>query len=379
MPGSMRERRPNVWELRVSIAPADKGERWKEITRTFHGGKRAAAKALERMGTEFGSVRSMKDAKTVRDYLEKHWWPHWSNSGKSPATVQSYRWRLEKIIYPAIGDVPLLQLTTWHLDSMYQAMTEAKAAPASVRRVHAICSKAFGQAVKWNLLPHNPADAKRVTLPRAEPKRLPVPTEEEINRLIKAAYDEEEKLMAQVIILAVNTGMRRAELCGLRASDIDLVERHLTVRRSITDVAGLPTQEKVTKSGKERIIAFSPECSEVITERMADAHELARFAEVDVTDDPYLFSLDACSAEPLRPGYVTHQFQAIAKKAKFGYRLHDLRHFFCTHLMVNGYDPLTVAALAGHASAKMTMDVYGGQVKEHLRAAGEAMRFGGAS
>lgn len=377
MAGSMRERRDNVWELRVSVPPENRGDEWTQISRTFHGGKRAAAKTLDRMVNEYVNVRTAKNAKTVRDYLELRWWPSWSKSGKSPSTVQSYRWRLDKIIYPAIGDVPLLQLTALHLDTMYQAMTAAGQSAASVRRVHAICSKAFGQAVKWNLLYDNPA--KKASPPVVTRTEMPVPTEAEVSALIRVAQAEEEKLMAQVITIAVNTGMRRAEICGLRHSDIDLVTRRVKVQRSITDVAGVPTQEKATKSGKARFVPISAEMAAVITERMADAYELAAFAEVDVTDDPYLFSLDATSAEPLRPGFVTHQFQALAKRVGFGYRFHDLRHFFCTHLMVSGFDPVTVAALAGHSSAKMTLDVYGGTVDARLSAAGEAMRFGGVT
>ena len=375
MAGSMRERRKEVWELRVALPPERPGGRWREINRTFYGKKRAAEKELNRLVNQYVNVRSSDVSGTVADYLENRWWPHWSASGKSPRTVREYRRRIDTQIVPAIGGIRLTNLSAWHLDSMYRAMTEAGAAPATVRYVHAICSVAFAQAVKWQMMPSNPArDASPPSVPHTE---LAVPTDVEVARLITAA-PEVEPMMLPVLVLAVNTGMRRGELCGLRLSDVDLVGRRVTVRRSVVNVSG----ELIAKSPKTkqvRHIDFSPETAEVITQRIAEVYALAAFAEVDVTADPYLFSVDATGAKPLDPDFITRRFGWIAKATGLSYRFHDLRHFFCTHLMVQGFDPLTVAALAGHASPKMTMDVYGGRVDERLRAAGAAMRFGGGA
>ena len=60
----------------------------------------------------------------------------------------------------------------------------------------------------------------------AEPPAIPndapvVPTPEEVRALIDAAEQSKRPEYARAILVAATTGLRRAELCGLRVRDVD--------------------------------------------------------------------------------------------------------------------------------------------------------------
>jgi integrase len=102
---------------------------------------------------------------------------------------------------------------------------------STVQKIHHILHKALSQAVKWDLIPRNPADA--VTAPRPATEEMRPLSVEETRRLLEAA--KEDRLEA-LYVLAVTTGMRRGELLGLKWSDVDLESATVSIRRTLTRV-----------------------------------------------------------------------------------------------------------------------------------------------
>jgi len=96
---------------------------------------------------------------------------------------------------------------------------------------------ALADAVRWGLLARNPVDAAQADLPKSKGSRrsATVWTAEQLRSfLIHVAQDR----LYSVWLLAVMTGMRRAELCGLEWGDVDLDAGRLTVRRDTVMMAG---------------------------------------------------------------------------------------------------------------------------------------------
>ena len=64
---------------------------------------------------------------------------------------------------------------------------------------------------------------------------------------------------------------------------------------------------------------------------------------------------------PLDPGnFVRREFKpALARAGLEPFRFHDLRHFAVSALIAAGADIKLLQAIAGHASATMTLDTYG--------------------
>ncbi len=79
-------------------------------------------------------------------------------------------------------------------------------------------SAALSQAVKWSYLDHNPA--ARATIPKPPADEVKVPSIDEVSKLVGTAMAD-KPIYGTLIRLAVFTGMRRGELCGLRWTDVE--------------------------------------------------------------------------------------------------------------------------------------------------------------
>jgi integrase/recombinase XerC len=182
------------------------------------------------------------------------------------------------------------------------------------------------------------------------PKRLPQFVEERDTKFLleEVIFSEgfiglTEKLVLQILY---NTGIRKAELIGLKEYQID-------VSNSAIKVLG--------KGNKERIIPVSKILIIDIKEYITEKRRLLGRNE----DNVLLVSL---KGKPLNPKLVYNiakkylsQVTTIEKKSP-----HILRHSFATHLMNNGADLNAVKELLGHSSLAATQ-VYTHNTIEKLK------------
>ena len=130
-----------------------------------------------------------------------------------------------------------------------------------------------------------------------------------------------------MVLLAINTGMRRGELFGLDWSHVKLSAKLLTV------VAGN------AKSGKARHIPLNAEAVEVL-KRWKPGTGL-------VFPSPKTGG---------RMDNINNAWEALAEAAQLvEFRFHDLRHHFASKLVMAGVDLNTVRELLGHADIAMTL------------------------
>src|SRR5947209_14993491 len=88
--------------------------------------------------------------------------------------------------------------------------------PRSARYVHAILHRALKQAVRWNLIGRNPADA--IDPPRPARKEIAPLTPDQVRRLLATARGDRHYAL---YLLALTSTMRQGELLGLKWADMD--------------------------------------------------------------------------------------------------------------------------------------------------------------
>jgi site-specific recombinase XerD len=166
-------------------------------------------------------------------------------------------------------------------------------------------------------------------------KKRPAPLKvDEVLKLLRTSLagrtDAARRRDNAIMELFYASGIRRAELAGVRLADVDLVER--TIR-----VTG--------KGNKERLV--------VINRTAADAVK-AYLAVRPRSADPALFL--GRSGKALTPKHVWRIFNAIYRVSGIQKHAspHTLRHSFATHLVENGVDLETVRELLGHESLATT-------------------------
>ncbi|MDO6763699.1 site-specific integrase [Agarivorans sp. 1_MG-2023] len=145
-----------------------------------------------------------------------------------------------------------------------------------------------------------------------------------------------------IVLIAMNTGMRRGEILGLKWTDIDLNIPSLTIRG------------EAAKSGKTRHIPLNPTVQQVIQDWRKQT-----------TSKLYVFEGEEGKAlTDIKKGWA--KVVELAELEDFNF--HDLRHHFASKLVMKSVDLNTVRELLGHADMNMTLR-YAHLAPEHKAAA----------
>jgi integrase len=371
----VRQRARGSWELRVHTGRDPLTGRKRYAHRTVKGTKRGAQAALARLVTEVSDgVHAPVREGTVGELLER-WFDH-GEADWSPTVVRSYRSIIDRVLLPRFGMTPLRRLRAADIDAFYAELRKrgganrARLSAASVRRIHSVLRRALGQAVKWGLLTANPAG--NASPPREPRREASVPTARDVGRLIEAAQAVNPDLSCFLRVAAV-TGARRGELCGLKWSDVDFRNCRLTIKRSVVVGPDNAMFEKETKTHASRRISLDAGTIELLRFHRRRCKHAAAAAEAVLSNDTYVFSHDVANRTPWRPDYVTLAFSRIRDELGLNVRLHDLRHFAATSMLVNGQDVRTVSGRLGHADAATTLGVYAHFLESADKDAAEVM------
>lgn len=396
-PGTMRERSPGHWELRVYTGRDPATGKVRQATRTFHGTEKGAGRALSQLVSEVETGILDRTSATVGQLLDK--WLEVAATNQRPRTLLENKRKIEGRIRPVLGAVRLDKLGGDTLDAAYRQWLAEGLSPTTVHMYHAILSAACRQAVKWGWI--DSAPTTRATPPKVERKEMVVPTPDQLSALVKAAVVL-DPVLATAVALAALTGARRGELIALRWSDVDLHRGRVRFARSLT-VAGGEHHTGPTKTHASRDIALDKVGVEVLQHRWAYMAELSAQAESPLVVDPFVLSYNANGAVPVNPDTLSHRFgrlcetmeapalaqlqksksklkrEDLAPADRWPFRFHDLRHFSVTTLIAAGVDVRTVAERHGHARATMTLDRYAHALPERDREAagvlGAALKF----
>jgi integrase len=359
MPGSMRQRSENSWNLRVYAGRDPVTGRKISVERTVRGNKREASKVLAAMVAEVDRRPVTVAGKNTVAVLCREWLDH-ATPSFSPKTVETTRMYIEDPIVPILGSIPVAKLTPADLDRFYRLLLEVGRsrgpyAPATIRRVHGIIRRALTQGVRWGWISHNPAiDASP---PRVPVKELQPPDPAQVVQLFRFAQDTDPDL-ATFIILAASSGARRGELLALRWRDIDLDRGRLSIERGIVRVDDRLI-EQGTKTHQSRRISLDATTVAALKAHQLRVTERARAASAGIASDGFVFSSAVDGSSPWHPDSTSRAFRRICRQAGVtGVRLHDLRHYVATRLLAAGVDVRTVAGRLGHRNPSTTLNVY---------------------
>lgn len=193
--------------------------------------------------------------------------------------------------------------------------------PATVNRALACLKCMFNKAKEWGMFNlENPV--KKVKLFKENNQRLRFLEKDEVDTLLNNCCEH----LKSIVVVALNTGMRKSEILRLRWQDID-------IERGIIHLLE-------TKNGEKREVPMN----EVVQKTIIGV--------LKHLDSQYIF----CNKEGKPYGEVkTSFFTACKKSGIVNFRFHDLRHTFASQLVMSGVDLNTVRELLGHKSLKMTL------------------------
>ena len=200
----------------------------------------------------------------------------------------------------------------------------------------------------------NPADL--VSPPQNKRLEMHTLTESQVNEVMgKAPTDTYHCLF----YLAMQTGLRRGELLGLRWTDINLDFAELSVARSAVQCPGGKVVFKAPKTVRSRrTVALSPQTCIVLRQYLDN--QMAIRARLDIKKwpkDALVFS--QLNGDPLKGNTVWKAWNTMLKRMGItGIRFHDIRHTMATLMLQAGVHPKIVQERLGHASIATTLDLY---------------------
>jgi integrase len=353
MKGTIRERSKGVWELRVYTGRDPITKRPRQVSRTFHGGKRDANTELAKMVTEQADGRRGGTNCTLEVLLDA--WLAEAKTRISPVSYAVYEDSVNRIKTTDIVLVRLNRLGPHDVDQCYSTLREGGTTDHVMVQVHRYLRAALNKGMAWGWTDHNPtAQANKPTAPKAPP---PQTTVAEVKSLVEAAEKTDPDL-AVIILLASLTGLRRGELCGLRWSDVE--GRTLVLRRSRVIARGAVVEKglKMRQTGEEDRVPLD-DLAMAILDRLR-GYQVAR-AEglgIDIPEDGWLLSHDGMGNTPRRPDAFGRQLSAAGKVAGMKTSPHKLRHFMATELLGRGTDIGTVAERLRHRDKALTLRTY---------------------
>jgi integrase len=317
--------------------------------------------------------RQQRGGDTFRTFLTTTYQP-WLEAQPHHKSSKATMRRLLTIFPSTILDRPLTEISSFAVEAWRTSRRTAGRTEATINRDLNDLRAALSRAVDWGRLTQHPLRAVKATRLDTIGKLRYLSADEEARlRSFLLARDEARREKRRrfsawrvergrpalpdypvypdhlhpLILLALQTGLRRGELLALRWAEIDLVHARLTVRGT------------TAKSGRTRHLPLNVDAVQVLRDWRAGRTVDQRAATSVVfagEDGEPMFSLKT-------------SWLKVARAAKLtDVRFHDLRHTFASKLVQAGVDLNTVRALLGHADLKMTLR-YAHLAPENLSAA----------
>ena len=180
-----------------------------------------------------------------------HEWLAHARGRVRATTYTGYEYLIRVHAVPALGDVPLSELSPLHFQRLYSSLLspERHLSAGTVLNLHLVLTQALGQAVRWGIVDKNPVKGAQPPRPvRPEP----VVVDQVLAHRIVAAL--EGSAVETPGMVAISTGMRRGEILGLRWADLGPDLELAQVRRTLhTTGRGLRFSEPKTRRSRRAV------------------------------------------------------------------------------------------------------------------------------
>lgn len=364
------------------------GDAWRKVKRATsakdESGKKKSKKTLEdelaawqRAMEAEAALEAERKANpahflTVREYVEGYIAEN--AQSVTPATTTGYKKLLNGLISPSIGDIELEELKPSDVAAWLTSERESgKYSAVTLRKAFMLLKSAMKQAVERDVLSKDPM--RTVKAPKADEGK-PNALDERGRGMVASFVDIQPADSVSIAIrLALFTGMRQGEVCGLRWRNVDTAARTLTVCESIgraskadlkgngtnLDFSGLYIKAPKTKKSI-RTIAYPESVARALMARRAEAEAECMAAGVPFSGE--LFVCGTPDGNPMHPQQLFRRWTATAEALGLvgtqGNRptFHDLRHTYATTAISHGIDVKTVSESMGHTNAAMTLNRY---------------------
>jgi integrase/recombinase XerD len=251
--------------------------------------------------------------------------------GASPATLANYR----AIVCPFLRDYP--DFLESPRERILAFITEAANQWSRFTRIKVL--RVFCKfLLEESILTKDPTKGIKLSMPG---KKADIPTLEQAKEFIKAldSHSFTDKRLRVMLLVALDTGLRRGELCGLRQDDIE------------NDLLAINVRPETSKVRKGRLVPVSPQVF----------REIKKFVSLIPQEWGTCWLFPSNDGSQLLPENFGRQMRRASKKTGVSLKIHGLRHLCATEFLRQTGNIALTAQLLGHSNISTTSKFY-----EHL-------------
>jgi integrase len=356
--GSIFQRKDGLWQASLELGKGPNGKRQRK---TLYGNTKR--QVLAKLGVEQEALRKGLSTSgpemTVGAWLDK-WLDSLEPTGLKASTVRNYRDVVNFYVRPQVGYIRLGRLTPEDVEKMVRALAEAGRSTNTQRIARTVLRRSLNQALRRGYVSRNVVSL--TDPPAVKVNERPVLTAGQVRLLLATLHDD---WLLALYTVTVHTGIRQGEALALRWCDVDLASATVTVAGTLDRSLKRRTEPKTEKS--KRTLALTPQAVEALKAQ----RDRQTFLGTQGSDGLVFTS---SKGTPLFDTTVRRHWKVTA--AKLGLpemHWHDLRHSAATIMLAQGVPIEVVSRVLGHASIRITADVYGHVSPETHRDAAKAM------
>lgn len=341
------------WLVRIYVGRSgvtESGNRGRKNRSKLVVGTRREAEKVEtamRAQRDKGALPPRSTRETVEMYLLR-----WLDGRQNirARTQADYRSKVTLYLLPALGMVPLKDLTAGHVRDLIATFTsrERPLSPRTIRYVVGILKHALDVAAAQGLIPFNPlANRRSIELPQYRRASVRYLTPEQVTTFLAAVATDRLSAFWRLMLL---TGLRPSEALALRWQDVRLGDGTVTVRRSLQP--GGTFAEPKTAAGRRTLTLDATTLADLKAHRQ-------RIAQTQQLPTATALVFSTKSGEPLDITNLGKRCKKLCSAAGVPeVSLYGLRHSNATLLLATGIPAKVASERLGHSTVKLTLDTY---------------------
>jgi integrase len=362
MKGHVRKR-GDAWHVFYDRPRGEDGRRRKSSKGPFLT-KRAAQQWLATQLADMARGSFVEPSRqTFGEYLREDWLPSLDARGLRPNTLSGYKATIRKHVLsrPDIAGIALQRISPEILNRLYGALVASGLSARSVRYCHMILRQSLRDAERWGRIVKNPASLASPPAASAAARDAQRArhawSADEVKAFLAHTRDSREHPLWQ---LAIVTGMRRGELCGLMWTDVDFERGRLSVVRTLADVRGeglVVSSPKTTRGSRNLSLDAGSLATLREHRRKQAAEQLASGSTWDDSGEGYVFRNPDGSR--ISPNALSNHWRHVVRGSGLPVlRFHDLRHTSASLALAAGVHAKVTSERLGHSTISITLDLY---------------------
>ena len=363
MKGTIRKDKNGTYSYLVCIGKDTQTNKYKYKRKRGFKLKKDCESALAELITEItkGTVID-NERMTVEQYLD-YWNETYVKQNCSDNTILRYSFSIADI-KKYLGPIKLCKLNPLLIEKFYKDVAaDKKQSQNTILKTHRTFHLALKHAQQWQLIHTNYCDL--VNKPKETKKDIEYWHPESIRNNLKKMRGSK---LYNISFLAVHTGLRVGELCGLKWKDVDFKNNIIKVKEQLQkELKTKKLAQSVLKTTtSNRTVTLYPSTVEFLKELRNtttdycenNSNIISLDAKKDISE-VYIFHWED-DERPFDPHYVSQKFKSVLLDCGINdlITFHGLRHTHATMLLASDVKEKIISERLGHSTVAFTMDKY---------------------